>query len=270
MRRLGRRLAHSGAGERASTAAVLWQRVPGSTHRWHAAGDGSVTGSGALGAAAGSFGGSGDGKRAMEAMLLPRNFPESVRPEYLTYVQWTALGLVTGRVQSVLATQAALFAVGAGAGAVPMSAAIQWVLKDGLGHAAAVGYATAVNTRFDADARRYRFQSSVANTVADMIAVAMPLAPATFVLLGTNLSSFLVLASLSSATSGIAGVAHAAARARVMASFALRGNLADCTRAGQTQAKLMSLVGTVAGIGAAGAPKGLGLAGGRTGDRGGI
>jgi hypothetical protein len=190
----------------------------------------------------------------MEAMLLPRNYPESVRPEYLTYVQWTALGLVTGRVQSVLATQAALFAVGAGAGAVPLSAAIQWVLKDGLGHAAAVVYATAVNTRFDADARRYRFQSSVANTVADMIAVAMPLAPASFVILGTHMPSFLVLASLSSATSGIAGVAHAAARARVMASFALRGNLADCTRAGQTQAKLMSLVGTALGIGATRAP----------------
>eukprot|EP00967_Tisochrysis_lutea_P039806 scaffold47736_cov35-Tisochrysis_lutea.AAC.2 len=183
-------------------------------------------------------------------MLLPRNFPESVRPGYLAYVQWTALGLVTGRVQSVLATQAALFSVGVGAGAVPMAAAIQWVLKDGVGHATAIGYATAVNTRFDADARRYRFHSTFLNTVADMIAVTMPLAPTMFPVLGVQIPSFLLLASLSSATSGVAGVAHAAARARVMASFALRGNLADCTRAGQTQAKLMSLFGTAVGIGA--------------------
>ena len=47
---------------------------------------------------------------------------------------------MSGRVQSVLATQAALFAIGVGAGAVPMAAAIQWVLKDGVGHAAAIGY----------------------------------------------------------------------------------------------------------------------------------
>ena len=34
----------------------------------------------------------------------------------------------------------------------PISAAVQWVLKDGVGHAAAIGYGTAINTRFDADA----------------------------------------------------------------------------------------------------------------------
>lgn len=46
--------------------------------------------------------------------------------------------------------------MGLGSGAIPMAAAMQWVLKDGVGHAAAIVYATAVNTRFDADAKRYR------------------------------------------------------------------------------------------------------------------
>lgn len=50
-----------------------------------------------------------------------------------------------------------------------------------------------------------------------------------------------------SATSSVANLAHVAARARVMSSFAARGNLADCVRAGQTQGKLMSLLGTAAG-----------------------
>lgn len=45
----------------------------------------------------------------------------------------------------------------------------------------------------------------------------------------------------------MAGLAQMAARARIQASFARQGNLADCARAGQTQAKLMGLLGTGAG-----------------------
>ena len=146
---------------------------------------------------------------------------------------------MTGRVQGVLATQAALYTVGVGAGAVPISAAVQWVLKDGVGHAAAIGYGTAINTRFDADAKRYRFQSTCALTVADIIACSMPFYP----------QHFFVMASAASAMSTTANVAQTASRARIMASFARRGNLADCVRCGQAHAKLMSLVGT--GIGAA-------------------
>lgn len=178
-------------------------------------------------------------QRSAMAAILPKGFPRSVSANYFNYVQWTALSLFTGRVQAVLATQAMLFAIGLGKGAVPMAAAIQWVLKDGIGHLGAIVYAASVNTRFDAEAKRYRFQATVALTFADFVAVAMPLVP----------QHFFVLASLSSATSSIANLAQVASRARVMSSFALQGNLADCTRAGQTQAKLMSILGTSAGAG---------------------
>ena len=178
-------------------------------------------------------------RRQVVAAMLPKGYPFSVTPNYLPYVQWTLLGLVTGRVQGVLATQAALYTIGVGAGAVPISAAVQWVLKDGVGHAAAIGYGTAINTRFDADAKRYRFQSTCALTVADVIACSMPFYP----------QHFFVMASAASAMSTTANVAQTASRARIMASFARRGNLADCVRCGQAHAKLMSLVGT--GIGAA-------------------
>ena len=46
--------------------------------------------------------------------LMPKGYPETVTPNYTLYVQWTAVGLLTGRVQAVLATQASLFAVGLG------------------------------------------------------------------------------------------------------------------------------------------------------------
>ena len=169
--------------------------------------------------------------------MLPSGYPASVTPSYPRYVAWTCVGLLSGRIQSVLATQAALFTIGLGAGAIPMAAAVQWILKDGVGHVGAIIYAAGVNTRFDADAKRYRFQSTIALTLADLIAVLMPLVP----------QHFFVMASLSSATSSIANLAQVSARARVMSSFAKRGNLADCVRAGQTQGKLMSLLGTAAG-----------------------
>lgn len=82
--------------------------------------------------------------RGVSLSFLPRGYPDSVSENYTRYVQLTAVGLLAGRVQSVLGTQAALFAVGLGAGAVPMAAAVQWVLKDGFGNAAAIAYATMV------------------------------------------------------------------------------------------------------------------------------
>jgi len=111
--------------------------------------------------------------------------------------------------------------------------------QDGVGHAAAIVYATSVNTRFDGDAKRFRFQSTVAITLADFISVTMPFFPHLFLFLG----------SVSSATSSAALIAQTACRPRIQASWALRGNLADCTRAGQTQGRLMGLIGTVAGAG---------------------
>ena len=171
------------------------------------------------------------GRRALllcSSALLPRGYPHSVSGNYLPYARWTCISLISGRVQSVLATQAMLFAVGLGSGAIPMAAAMQWVLKDGVGHAVAIVYATWINRRFDADAKRYRLQSTLALTFADLICVGLPLYP----------QHFFLVASLASATSSMATVAQSASRVRVMASFAQRGNLGDCTRAGQTQSKV--------------------------------
>mmetsp|Transcript_44392 Transcript_44392/g.96446 ORF Transcript_44392/g.96446 Transcript_44392/m.96446 type:complete len:528 (-) Transcript_44392:63-1646(-) len=171
--------------------------------------------------------------------VLPRGYPHSVREGYITYVQWTALGLLAGRIQSTLATQSALLAVGLGAGAIPTAAAAQWILKDGVGHASAIVFATAVNTRFDEDAKRYRFYATAAAIGADLLAAGMPLYP----------QYFLALASISGGIRAASGVASMASRARIHASFALQENLADCTRTGSTQAKISSLLGTALGAG---------------------
>eukprot|EP00927_Polykrikos_kofoidii_P054852 TRINITY_DN49207_c0_g1_i1.p1 TRINITY_DN49207_c0_g1~~TRINITY_DN49207_c0_g1_i1.p1 ORF type:complete len:509 (+),score=47.89 TRINITY_DN49207_c0_g1_i1:38-1564(+) len=175
--------------------------------------------------------------RLFKHAVLPRDFPESAHKHYLRYAQWTAIGLFAGRLQGVLATQAALFAVGLGQGSIPLAAAVQWILKDGMGHASGICYATVVNTRFDADAKRYRLRATLVHTAADWLAVCMPLFP----------QHFFVMASVSSAAHSMANVAQQTARARIYASFAMRGNLADFARVGQTHAKFMNLLGTAVG-----------------------
>lgn len=44
-----------------------------------------------------------------------------------------------------------LFAMGLGAGAIPLAATLNWVIKDGLGQLGGVAFTSFVNTRFDAN-----------------------------------------------------------------------------------------------------------------------
>lgn len=48
-------------------------------------------------------------------------------------LQWQFVHLTAGTASGVLSMQALLYAIGLGAGALPLAAAINWVLKDGLG-----------------------------------------------------------------------------------------------------------------------------------------
>ena len=54
-------------------------------------------------------------------------------PKYNHNPQWQFVHMASGTATGILSMQALLFAVGAGAGAVPMAAAVNWILKDGLG-----------------------------------------------------------------------------------------------------------------------------------------
>ena len=55
-----------------------------------------------------------------------------------------------------------LFAVGLGAGAIPLAAAINWILKDGLGQLGGVLYGMFFASKFDSDPKRQRFLATIA------------------------------------------------------------------------------------------------------------
>ncbi|GMG18005.1 unnamed protein product [Phytophthora fragariaefolia] len=134
--------------------------------------------------------------------------------------------------------QSLLYAIGLGAGAIPTAAAVNWVLKDGLGQFGGVLFASIVNNRYDADPKRWRVASSVALDVSVLGEILTPLAP----------GSFLAIASLANVAKNVAWLSASATRAGFHNSFAIRENLADVTAKAGSQAIASSIFGTGLGI----------------------
>ena len=77
-----------------------------------------------------------------------------VTPDYWHYVSWRASHRLFSSMLGIFATQSLLSAVGIGAQrSLPAAAAINWVLKDGLGRLGRLGVAAAFGQSFDADVK---------------------------------------------------------------------------------------------------------------------
>mmetsp|Transcript_27760 Transcript_27760/g.50101 ORF Transcript_27760/g.50101 Transcript_27760/m.50101 type:complete len:387 (-) Transcript_27760:1222-2382(-) len=75
--------------------------------------------------------------------FLPAHYPHSVCPSYAPYASYCFLGSIAGSSAMVLSTQALLVAVGVGTqSAAPMAAALNWVMKDGVGQLGGVIFAS--------------------------------------------------------------------------------------------------------------------------------
>ena len=85
--------------------------------------------------------------------FMPVGYPQSVHPSYTPYVVWSMVGSTASACGGVLSMQALLYAIGLGAGSIPAAAALNWVIKDGLGQLGGVAFASMINNRFDADAK---------------------------------------------------------------------------------------------------------------------
>jgi len=170
--------------------------------------------------------------------LLPKGYPGAVAPSYANYAVWTALGSAASSAAGVLSMQALLHAVGAGMGAVPLAAALQWVIKDGLGQLGGVLFVSFVNTRFDSDAKRWRMASALALEASTLLEVLTPAFPALF----------LPLAAVANAGKNISMLSASATRAGIHQSLSTAGNLADVTAKAGSQTVAASLAGTSLGI----------------------
>lgn len=174
-------------------------------------------------------------------LFLPKDAATSVSKDYFPYAKWYFVGSIASAASGVLSMQSLLYAIGLGAGAIPTAAAVNWVLKDGLGQFGGVLFASLVNNRYDADPKRWRAASAVALDAAVLLEILTPLAPA----------HFLALASLANVAKNISWLSASATRAGFHNAFALRENLADVTAKAGSQSIAASILGTGLGIGLA-------------------
>jgi hypothetical protein len=113
-----------------------------------------------------------------------------VTPNYIQYVSWQAAQMVVSSASGVLSMQSLLYAIGVGAGSIPMAAALNWILKDGIGQLGAILFGSWAGHRFDADPKRFRMLGCAAQDAANVLEAVTPLVP----------HLFLPLASLANAS----------------------------------------------------------------------
>ncbi|KAJ2139700.1 hypothetical protein IW136_002822, partial [Coemansia sp. RSA 678] len=131
-----------------------------------------------------------------------------------------------------------LYAMGLNSGALPLSAAINWVIKDGFGQFGGVIYATMVGQKFDSDPKHQRFWSSVWLQTATWLEMLTPLFPHLFVVIG----------SVANIGKNIAWLAMSATRASINKTFCRKENLGDVTAKSGSQSTAAGLIGTALGI----------------------
>jgi hypothetical protein len=174
--------------------------------------------------------------------LLPYGYPISVNDGYARFALGQFVASTLGTICGVLSMQSLFHAVGVGSNStLPFAAALNWIIKDGLGQLGGVLFASAVNSKFDADPKRWRFIAAFSLDFSCFIELLSPLAP----------GYFLLIASTANVGKNISYLAASASRAAIHKSFAVHENLADVTAKTGSQTILASLIGTSLGISAA-------------------
>jgi hypothetical protein len=172
--------------------------------------------------------------------LLKQSFlPENVTPDYYTYTQWRILQRLVSATVSVFGTRALLLALGVKTEMVGAAATFHWIIKDAFGKCGRIMWASKMGRRFDSDAKRWRFRSSLLYAAGTGIEVVTYVFPAAFLMLATAAN---VLKQMSMLTSS-------ATRNAMYKSFAGDAqNLGDITAKGEAQIAVVDLVGIVLGI----------------------
>lgn len=170
------------------------------------------------------------------SVFLPTAYPSSVAPGYS---RWASL--IFGRhlfrsAYYVLGTTSLLRSLGLGQGkALAVGAALQWVLKDGLGLATKLLVSARLAAVVDAHPRRWRILGDTLMALAAAVEISSVTKPQYFIVFGA------LAALLKEAASALSGPAY-----RVfLDSFAISSNIGELSSRGEAQI----VVGNLAGLG---------------------
>ena len=190
-----------------------------------------------------SFEFSGSMYTKMLKHFLPNGYPDSVQQGYARYTILSFCGNVASTTTMVLSTQTLLLAIGVGQhAAAPISATLNWILKDGIGQFGGIVFASRISSSsnsVDADPKKWRMVSSLAMDFAMILELATAAFP----------GHFLLIASVANIGKNIAFLTASASRAKLHQYLAAQENLGDITGKSTSQSILASLAGTGLGIG---------------------
>ncbi|XP_050206266.1 protein root UVB sensitive 4 [Mercurialis annua] len=170
----------------------------------------------------------GFGKLSRVLSLGVRDFfiPKRVPENYMDYVKWKFLHRVFSSALQVLATQAMFRAIGIGySRSLPSAAALNWVLKDGLGRLSRCIYTASLASAFDTNLKRVRFSTSVIFSLSIGLELLTPTFP----------QQFLLLATIANIAKQISLACYLATAPAVHRSFAIADNLGEVSAKAQIQ-----------------------------------
>jgi len=174
---------------------------------------------------------------AIRDSLVPQK--SSVSSDYWDYAKYRFTQRMASSTMSVLATQQMLAAIGLGASrSIPAAAALNWVLKDGLGRLGKLSVATNFGRSFDSDVKRLRFSSSLVYTSAVFIETITPYFP----------KHFLAIATIANVGKSIGITSSNVVRPPIQKTFALEENLGEIAAKTSAQQVLADNIGLAIGV----------------------
>ncbi|KAF7126389.1 hypothetical protein RHSIM_Rhsim11G0035000 [Rhododendron simsii] len=169
--------------------------------------------------------------------MLPEGFPHSVTSDYLDYSLWRGVQGIAAQISGVLTTQSLLYAIGLGKGAIPAAAAVNWVLKDGIGYLSKILLSN-FGRHFDVNPRGWRLFADLLENAAFGMEILTPAFP----------HLFLPIGAAAGARRSAAALIQAATRSCFFAGFAAQRNFAEAIAKGEAQGMLSKFIGIGLGI----------------------
>jgi hypothetical protein len=164
--------------------------------------------------------------------------PEGVTDSYYTYIKWRVIQRFINANVHVLGTQSLLLGLGLKNKGLGVSAALNWVLKDTFGKMVRLLWASKMGRKFDSDAKRWRFRSSLLYALGNAFEIITYMFPSLFLLLATSANALKQISMLTSSST----------RTSIYNSFRTRENIGDIVAKGEAQISVVDLLGILSGV----------------------
>ncbi|KAA8493358.1 RUS1 family protein C16orf58-like [Porphyridium purpureum] len=175
----------------------------------------------------------------LRKFVLPTGFPASVSRDYTGFVKWNVLRQLTSSAYNVIGTSSMFGALGVGGASKPaLSAAWNWVLKDGLGMSSKVALGASLAPIIDRNPKRWRVLGDGVQTLGTVLEIMTAWFP----------GQFLLLASLGTMFKKGGDVATGPSYRVFLNSFAVTNNIGDVSSRAESQVVLGNLTGLGVGI----------------------